>query len=133
MKTTTTKKQTLSPMGSIPIASLPFELEQVNEKNQTRAKVNYLVYIDSVSYHLQVQAICSNPELADGICNNELSSKLKRADVRVSRDKLEFLASYRAMTSFSAQWRFTLDDWEKFTGGRDCMDSQTLIDALAGV
>ena len=123
MKTTTTKNQTLS----------PFELEQVNEKNQTRAKVNYLVYIDSESHRLQIQAICATPELADGICNDELASKLKRADVRASRDKLEFLASSRARVSFAGLHKVTLIDWERLTDGRDCMDSQTLTNALVGV
>ena len=120
-------------MNTSKLTNSPFELESINRQLQSRAELAFKVYIDSHCEFLQIQAVSTNAILADGISNEELAGKLHASKVRMIRDRLELLSSYRAMVHFADRHRFKLLAWSKFTGGRDAMDNEVLLKALKGI
>jgi hypothetical protein len=120
-------------MNTSKLTHSSFELESINRQLQSRAELAYKVYIDTHCEYLQVQATSTSVILADGISNEELAGKLHASKVRMIRDRLEFLSSYRAMVHFADRHRFKLLDWSKFTGGRDALDNEILLKALKGI
>ena len=120
-------------MNTSQLTHSPFELESINRQLQSRAELAFKVYIDSHCEFLQVQAVSTNAILTDGISNEELAGKIHASKVRMIRDRLEFLSSYRAMVHFADRHRFKLLDWEKFSGGKDVMDNEILLKALKSI